>query len=61
MNEWNIIMWDLKCPFHDIPLLTKKDSAFAKCPKCNCVYFKFELRNPYTQRELIRKGKYVED
>ncbi len=55
MNEFNIIMWELKCPFHDIPLLTKKNSVFGWCPKCECLYFKFELRNPNMRKALKKE------
>jgi len=48
------ILWDLKCPIHDIPLIAHND-IFAKCPKCNCSFIQEEVRNPYRRQKLREK------
>lgn len=53
-----IILWDLKCPLHNIPLLAESDeSVFAWCPSCECSYFKFELKDPQMHEALLKKYK----
>ena len=50
-----IIMWNLKCPTHNIPLLKEKDSIFAWCPQCKKSYLISELTNPF-QKEKLKKS-----
>jgi len=48
------ILWNITCPFHNIPLLADIDSVFAFCPKCNCSYFIYEVEDPIKRQALIK-------
>ena len=51
------IMWDLKCPVHDIPLIRTENSIFAWCPKCEKSYIISELRDPFQKSRLLKSIK----